>query len=278
MKRPQVMHLYVDDSGTRHPDRNPGTRAAHNHDWFALGGVLIKNEDEHIARAHHVRFMRDWGLDPAIDFLHSTEIRNKNERFSWLGALSKTEHMRFMEELYELMRAAPFLGFACVIDRPGYNARYRERYGRERWSLCRTAFSVLVERATKYAQASGCRLRVYVERSDPTADSWMKNYYEHLLERGLPFDADSMKKYDPLTSPQLKQTLLEFRLKYKSSPIMQIADLYLWAMAIGGYHRSNRTYARLMTDKKLIDAHLSADDVPTVGIKYSCWDHVEMQP
>jgi hypothetical protein len=59
---------------------------------------------------------------------------------------------------YELMSASPFLGFACVIDRPGYNARYREKYGREQWSLCKTAFSELVERAAKYAQGAGYRL------------------------------------------------------------------------------------------------------------------------
>jgi hypothetical protein len=49
-------------------------------------------------------------------------------------------------------------------------------------------------------------------------------------------------------------------------------------MAIGGYHRSNRTYARLMEDRKLIDAHLSGDDVAMLGIKYSCWDDVKVKP
>jgi hypothetical protein len=88
------MHLYLDDSGTRHPDRNPGTTAAHKHDWFALGGVLIKSEDEYIARDHYARFMQNWELDPDIDFLHSADIRNKTKRFTWLGALSNSEHAR----------------------------------------------------------------------------------------------------------------------------------------------------------------------------------------
>ncbi len=53
---------------------------------------------------------------------------------------------------------------------------------------------------------------------------------------------------------------------------MQLADLYLWPMAIGGYHSANRTYARLREDKKLIDCLLDEKAVPTEGIKYSCWD------
>ena len=45
------MHFYMDDSGTRNPDRHPGRTPAHGYDWFALGGVLIKQEDEESARA-----------------------------------------------------------------------------------------------------------------------------------------------------------------------------------------------------------------------------------
>ncbi|CAN0497278.1 unnamed protein product, partial [Phaeothamnion confervicola] len=52
--------------------------------------------------------------------------------------------------------------------------------------------------------------------------------------------------------------------------MIQLADLYLWPMSIGGYHKSNRTYARLIEDRKLIDCHLSAGDVSMLGIKYSC--------
>jgi hypothetical protein len=42
----RVMHLYMDDSGTRHPDRKPKYMPEHGRDWFSLGGVLIKQEDE----------------------------------------------------------------------------------------------------------------------------------------------------------------------------------------------------------------------------------------
>lgn len=52
---------------------------------------------------------------------------------------------------YCLMRDAPVIGLACVIDWPGYNKRYAEKYAENRWMLCKTAFSVVVERAAKFA-------------------------------------------------------------------------------------------------------------------------------
>jgi hypothetical protein len=52
------------------------------------------------------------------------------------------------------MRRAPALGLACVIDRPDYNHRYKEKYADERWSLCKTAFTIAVERASDIACGS----------------------------------------------------------------------------------------------------------------------------
>src|SRR3990172_3378290 len=98
---PNVLNFYIDDSGTRHPDRHPG-HSDHN-DWFALGGVLIRESDEG---------------DPRI------------------------RHERFCHELERVLLPIHVLGLACVIDRPGYNARYEEKYGRMRWSLCKSAFSI----------------------------------------------------------------------------------------------------------------------------------------
>src|SRR5438045_2728830 len=53
---------------------------------------------------------------------------------------------------------------ACVIDRLGYNARYREKVRPARWSLYRSSFNIAVERAVKHARGLGCRLRVLPER------------------------------------------------------------------------------------------------------------------
>lgn len=270
----QVMHLYVDDSGTRHPDRKPGKKAAHGYDWFSLGGVLIRMEDEALARAAHAEFMGRWELDPDEVFLHSSDIRGRTGAFTWLAGLSRDEAARFIEDLYQLMAKPPVLGFACVIDRPGYNRRYLEQYGKDRWMLCKTAFAVLLERAAKYARGQNCKLKVFVERGDQNTDTIMKDYYNNIRSNGMPFSSGGMGKYDPLSSDNMNETLYDFKTKSKSSPIMQLADLYLWPMSIGGYHRSNVTYARLLKDGKLIDCHLREEEIPYLGIKYSCFENV----
>ena len=48
----EVYSLYLDDSGTRRPTNKPGKKAEHGYDWFALGGVLLREEDEEPARPH----------------------------------------------------------------------------------------------------------------------------------------------------------------------------------------------------------------------------------
>ena len=76
----------------------------------------------------------------------------------------------------------------------------------------------------------------------------------------------------PIKAAELADTLYEFRTKAKSSPLMQMADLYLWPICMGGYDPQNRPYARLIEDRKLIDCTLEPEQVPALGIKYSCWE------
>jgi Protein of unknown function (DUF3800) len=269
---PKVVNFYIDDSGTRHPDHEPGKRAAHGYDWFSLGGILIRDEDEDRARQLYANFVVSWPINSP---LHSSEIRGRTEGFHWLEDREKAERDRFYEELYQLIRDAPVVGLACVIDRPGYNHRYKERYANERWSLCKTAFNIAVERAAKYAHSLGYRLRVSPERCNKAEDRLIRGYYDDLIREGTPFAKDNSEKYGPLTSAQFREILYEFKPKFKSSPMVQLADLYLWPLCMGGYHASNRTYERLKQDGKLIDCLLDADDCPTLGTKYSCFDLVE---
>jgi hypothetical protein len=181
---------------------------------------------------------------------------------------------QFLEELYQLLSMPQLLGHACVIDRTGYNSRYLAKYGRSRWSLCKTAFAVSVERDAKFAIRSGRRLRVLIERSDRKTDGWIEGYYDSLKSTGTPFAIETSGKYAPLGPEAFASTLYEFRLKNKSSPMIQMADLYLWPMCIGGYDPRNRPYARLQSDGRLIDCALPAESVWLEGIKYSCWDLV----
>lgn len=271
----KVINFYMDDSGTRHPDRNPGKRAAHGYDWFALGGVLVKQEDENEARRLHQEFCEDWGIDYPI---HSVAIRGTTDDFSWIKELQKAEADEFYEDLYQLMRNCPVLGLACVVDRPGYNARYREKYGPQRWALCKTAFNVAIERAAKYARSQGYRLRVAPERCNRPEDALLKSYYDALKKDGLPFAKETSEKYAPLTLNDFQTTLYEFKPKYKSSPMAQLADLFVWPICMGGYHASNRPYKRLIEDKKLIECVIPEADWPVLASKYSCFDGVQRKP
>ena len=114
-----AMHFYMDDSGTRNPDRHPGRVPAHGYDWFALGGVLLKEEDEETVRAARSDLYRQWNLPDSVS-LRSADVRSKAGAFAWLGKVEKAERERFLEELYQLMAGIPVIGHACVIDRPGY--------------------------------------------------------------------------------------------------------------------------------------------------------------
>lgn len=269
---PKLLNLYLDDSGTRHPNRRPGKKAAHGYDWFALGGVLINDEDEPEARRLHQAFTDKWGVEAA---LHSSEIRSQNEGFFWLRDLNESDRNAFYEELYCLMRDAPVTGIACVIDRPGYNGRYSEAFREDPWMLCKTAFSVVVERSVKYAMVQERRLRVCPERCNKPEDQALKAYYRDLKAEGMPFDARNSDKYQPLTKEDLSSTLYDLKFKYKSSPMSQLADLYLWPICMGGYHASNRTYERLLGDGKLIECRLPPEDHDTLGSKYSCFENVD---
>jgi cold shock CspA family protein len=146
-------------------------------DWFTLGGFVAKEEDEGTIETAHASFCGQWGITYP---LHSYDIRSETENFTWLSALSEREYNKFMSGLGNMLLSIPVIGHACVVDRPGYNKRYREKYGRQTWMLCRTAFTVVVERAAKHARKSGCKLRVYVEEGDETADNMIRGYYKEL--------------------------------------------------------------------------------------------------
>jgi hypothetical protein len=268
---PKTLNLYLDDSGTRHPTRDQGKKAEHGYDWFALGGILICSDDEEVARDLHSKFCKKWKIKAP---LHSSEIRSQNLNFEWLRGIPNAERDQFYEELYGLMRDAPVIGIACTVDRPGYNDRYLKMYKKEPWQLCKTAFSVVLERAAKYAKSREMRLRVYPERCNKPEDSLLKSYFESLKVQGMPFAQETSGKYAPLSQADFDEILYEFKLKEKSSPMAQFADLYLWPICMGGYNASNRPFKRLMEDEKLIECHLDQSDWPTLASKYSCFENV----
>lgn len=193
----QVLTLYMDDSGTRYPD-HLGSPTPQGHDWFGLGGVLVRQEDEPQCRTLHQGFCQKWQIS---DPLHSVRIRSRSKKFAWIGALTPERQREFYDDLTRLLVSIPALGIACVIDRPGYNHRYRERYGGHRWHLCKTGFAVVVERAAKHALKLGYKLNVAVEESDKATDRSILEYYAGMRSSGLPFDPGTSSKYSPSTQP-----------------------------------------------------------------------------
>ena len=132
------------------------------------------------------------------------------------------------------MLGLPVLAIACVIDRPGHDARYRVKYGRLQWQLCQTAFAIVVERSCKRAITIERRLRVCPERCSKKEDRRLSDYYRNLCLEGFPFEAEPSAAYKPLTQAQFAATLYDLDFKYKSSPMAQLADLYLWPQVMGG--------------------------------------------
>lgn len=268
-------NLYLDDSGVRYPDRRQNRVPAHGADWFALGGILVKDEDEAVLRELHAEFCQRWQV--AIP-LHSSEIRAQTGGFRWLRSLETAHREQFYEELSSFLEQVPVLGIACVIDRPGYNARYQAAYGKLQWQLCKTAFSIVVERSLKFGLAQDRKLRVFVERCSAREDAQIRGYFDEMRSKGMPFKSGGDEKYGPLSEDMMRSGLYEFDLKFKTSPPMQVADLYLWPICMAGYHRSNRPYLRLQEHGRLIECVLPVADHGTLASKYSCFEGVQARP
>lgn len=266
----KVYNLYLDESGTRHPDHSQGNAPQHGYDWFAVGGVLVNEADEEEVRNLYAQFTEKWDISTP---LHSSEIRAQKNNFAWLYKLPKIEQDEFYEELYLLMRDCPLTGIACVIDRPRYNIRYKETYGDKQWLLCKTAFNIVVERATKVARYNDAAIRIFPEECNKKEDQFIKGYYDLLKSSGMPFSETSSERYGPLQAVDFKSSLYDLKFKKKSSPLIQLADLFLWPMCMGGYDTNNRPYKRLLEDQKLLAVNIGTAEAPyLIETKYSCFD------
>ena len=261
----------MDDSGTRKPDRAALSFDPKRPNHFALGGILILEDDEGKAREAHAALCSKWSITYP---LHSVDMRHAAKHFDWLRRGSP-EYAPFMTDVTQMLVSIPVTGLACVIDRPGYDARYRPQYGRNQWQLCRTAFSIAVERAAKYARRLGRKLRVFPERSSKDDERRIVQYYEELRNQGLPFDAATSNPYAPLSAADCAETLVELRFKFKSSPMTQIADLYLWPILWEKYRPGYRPYQEFRAGGRLIECVLDRADLKTHGSKFSCFELVE---
>ena len=266
-RKPEFL-LYMDESGSRDPDRHRSQKV-NAPDWFGMGGILVNVADKPRIEAQMTAFRECWPQMGDHPF-RSYDIRNKTKRFRWLSQLDELSRKAFYGDLSEMISRLPIVVTGCVVHRPGYNERYLEQYGPRRWKLCKTAFHIAVERAAKYAQHHGARMRVYVERSDKSTEQQLKSYYDEMRKAGQPFNSETSAKYQPMSVNQLRATLFEFGVKTKDSPLMQLADLVLWPICKGGYGPEDRAYRLLQSSGLLLDAHCTQAN-GLLGIKYFCF-------
>lgn len=236
-------------------------------DHFALGGVLIAEKDMASIREAFLDFCAKWSIDYP---LHSSDIRGKRNDFAWLQ--NDEIGGKFLAELDAFIQSLPVLGFAAVVHRPGYNARYEPLYGEKRWWMCKTAFSILVERVAKHISPTNGTMAIRFEMCGKREDAAIVQYAKDLKAVGMPFNQTNSAAYDGLAATDFKKTLLgEPRGKKKRNIGIQIADLFLYPMAKHGYEPNYRAWTSLFGSKKVIDAVLPVEKLPTHGIKYSCF-------
>lgn len=264
-------HLYFDDSGSRDPDKADLVEGRERHDrmdCFALGGILVREEDIDRIFAAHKAFCEEHGI--TYD-LHSRAIRGGRGRFAWLKTPEKAGI--FLASLEEFLLSLPIVTLACVVNRPGYVARYKARYKERLWLMCKTAFSILTERAAKFADDNGGKLEIYYEGAGRKEDRDIVRYMRALKREGAPFSERTSRGYGPLDAEDYRRIVLgEPRQRTKKTPMIQVADLVLYPMAKSGYDPKYRPYVRLAETGKLIDCRLREEEIPFRGIKYSCFD------
>lgn len=261
-------YFYADDSGSRFPDWKAVPRRD-GIDCFALGGILIADSDRAAMQAAHAAFCRRWNITYP---LHSTAIRGRRNNFAWLGANAVVEQ-DFLADLEKFLLLLPVIGFATVIDRRGYNLRYKEKYGDQRWWMCKSAYNILIERVCKYVDKKGGSLSIRFEQTGKAEDRALIGYGKDMKRYGSPFDPDNSKSYGALAAADYRRIIEgDPRRLTKESPAIQIADLYLYPMVKAGYDPAYAPWRNMLAAGKVIDALLPDKERPLLGIKYSCFD------
>ena len=239
-------------------------------DCFALGGILFEEERAGALIESHKEFCAKWRIDYP---LHSHAIRGGREKFGWLRKPGSA--LEFLPALEEFVLSQPIVCIAAVIDRPGYVKRYAEKYRERLWLMCKTAYSILVERAAKHARRRDRKLRVFFEQAGEAEDRDLIAYTRSLKATGMPFSQEGSAAYNSLTAEEFRELVRgEPRRRTKKTPMIQLADLVLYAMAKGGYEPSYRPYVKLIEHEKLIDSLIPEEDLPQLGIKYSCFERI----
>lgn len=261
--------LFFDDTGNRKAKSVAlsQSQTVKEMDWFALGGILAKGEDTATIADEYQRFCSSWRIDYP---LQSSRIRGSRGKFGWLG--HPQVRMQFLSELQEFLLSLPVIAIASVVDRTGYSLRYGHVYHNNLWPMSKTVFSILVERAAKFADSSNRKLEICFEASGKTEDGRIVRYLRDLKQNGNPFDESISGKYAPFSAEEYERIVLgEPHRLTKQSPHLQLADLLLYPLAIGGYNSEYYPYKALKAAGKIIDCYLPEAKLEERGTKYSCF-------
>lgn len=263
--KPKEFALYLDESGSPKPSPDDSSP------FFAMGGVLIERSNEDMINSLLVDFKNRWNI-PQNTPLHGNEIRSRKKRFAWLGKLSDLEQERFIGDLTNTIISCPIVVHACVVSRQGYLKRYLEIYGENTWEMMKSAFSIVVERAAKYASLRNGTLMVYFEAAGKTEDRLLKQYFNELRSQGNPFDPNRSSEYSPLSNTDFSRLLRGIDSKTKNNLVMQLTDLCLYPVARSQDQPDNRAFLSLKKENLLVDCDLEPSQIPRLGIKYYCFD------
>lgn len=266
---PNDLNLYVDDSGSRVVKRHPGDNP--RFDYFALGGLVIRDEHKPAAQAKHDEFCAKWKIAAP---LHSVKIRHCKEEWRMLRD-PEFDKEAFFSDLHDMMRTTGLHAIASTVHRPGYIQRYSETHPESKWLLCNTVFPILIERSVRYALELGTKLRIHIEKSGDAEDRLIKSYIEDLKVAGMPFNPQTSVKYKPLTAEDFSNTICEVEFKTKKTRLLQVADLLLYAIARGRYEPTYRAYMALVEDRMIIDSLFDPSEASMRGCKFSCFDEGE---
>jgi hypothetical protein len=240
-------------------------------DWFALGGLLLKSENRLLIETAHRSLCERHGITIP---LHSTRIRNKKNEFAWIGS-DPERGSAFLKDLQGIICALPAYVIACVMHRPGYNSRYGLKYGKQRWSLCKTAYRVVVERAAKIADEANRRLIVHVERTGRKEDGLIREHHSNMRTMESYFDPGTSMKYAPMSQQSLERILMKNPEFFtKDSLIGQFSDMVLYPVVRGRYQPKYAPFVALKSGGRLVDSLFQDGETEFRGIKYSCFDGI----
>jgi hypothetical protein len=241
-QRSPLFHLYIDETGSRHPDKEAST-AKHGFDWFGLGGLLITQEDEATAKSKLATFVARW---PQIRSpLHFTDIRAQKKGFAWLGNLKLEDHNRFWSDSARFSHQFRGRGLlASSIAQATSNGGTAKGEGTPNGSFAE-AHSIFWSTElpnTQNPRGGGCVSTMKERTLLPTRR--VHEYYETIKFSGLAFDESTSSKYRPLKQVEFQNVLLAIEGKDKGNKMMQVADSYLYAIARGSYDVKFDVYKR----------------------------------